>query len=34
MDPISKFKVLRKENLKAMSKDKELKKTALEFIAK
>ena len=34
MDPISEFKSLRKENLKEMSKDEELKKIAIEFIAK
>ena len=34
MDPISEFKLLRKKNLKEMSKDKELKKIAIEFMAK
>ena len=34
MNPISEFKSLRKKNLKAMSKDKELKKIAIEFITK
>jgi len=32
MDPISEFKLSRKENLKEMSKDKELKKIAIEFM--
>ena len=34
MDPISEFKLFRKENLNEMSKDEELKKIAIEFIAK
>ncbi|CEG13088.1 Cephalosporin hydroxylase [groundwater metagenome] len=34
MDPISEFKLSRKENLKEMSKDKELKKIAIEFMEK
>ena len=34
MDPITEFKLFRRESLKAMSKDKELKKLALEFIVK
>lgn len=34
MDPISEFKLFRKENLKAMSKDEELKKIVLEFMVK
>lgn len=34
MDPITEFKSLRKKNLKEMSKDKELKKIALEFMEK
>ena len=34
MDPISEFKLFRKENLNEMSKDKELKKLANEFMAK
>ncbi len=34
MDQISEFKLSRKENLTEMSKDKELKKIAIEFMAK
>lgn len=34
MDTISEFKLSRKENLKEMSKDKELKKIAIEFMEK
>ena len=34
MNPISEFKLFRKENLKAMSKNEELKKAAFEFMAK
>ncbi len=34
MDPITEFKSLRKKNLKEMSKDKELKKIAFEFMEK